>query len=113
MLSLPIDFPGMAYNRAIKGGEMVREELMERSDDEGQDMLSKMLFVRDENGERLNEMEICNNIIGLLVASFDPTSSTLTTVINYIAQLPHIYEHVLKVEQMEVERSKGHDELLA
>ncbi|KAL8482591.1 hypothetical protein ACS0TY_028672 [Phlomoides rotata] len=124
MLSLPLDFPGTAYSRALKGGKVVREELKRivkqrrkelmgrRSDDEeGQDMLSKMLLVRDEDGELFNEMEICNSVIGLLIASFDTTSSAVTSVMNYLAQLPHIYENVFK-EQMEVAKSKGPDELL-
>ncbi|KAL8482586.1 hypothetical protein ACS0TY_028668 [Phlomoides rotata] len=123
MFSVPIDLPGTAYNRAIKGGAMVREELMriikqrrkeliESNDNEGRDLLSKMLLVRDEDGVLLSEMEISNNIIGLLVASFETTSSAVTAVMNYLAELPHVYEEVLK-EQMEVARSKGPDELLA
>lgn len=107
MFSVPIDFPGTAYNRAIKGGAMVREELMriikqrrkelnESNENEGKDLLSKMLLVRDEDGELLSEMEISNNIIGLLVASFETTSSAVTVVMNYLAELPHIYEGVLK-----------------
>ncbi|PIN01714.1 Cytochrome P450 CYP4/CYP19/CYP26 subfamily [Handroanthus impetiginosus] len=122
MFSVPIDFPGTAYNGAIKGGKMVREELMkiiknrrkemmEKKEIEGRDLLSKMLLVTDEDGKFLSEMEISNNIIGLLVASFETTSSAVTAVMNYLAELPHIYEEVLR-EQMEIAKSKGPDELL-
>ncbi|KAL0360108.1 UNVERIFIED_CONTAM: Beta-amyrin 28-monooxygenase [Sesamum radiatum] len=116
------DLPGTAYNRAIKGGKMVREELMriiterrkeltEKKETEGRDLLSKMLLVTDEDGQFLSEMEISNNIIGLLVASFETTSSAVTAVMNYLAELPHIYKQVLE-EQMEIAKSKGPDELL-
>ncbi|PIN10908.1 Cytochrome P450 CYP4/CYP19/CYP26 subfamily [Handroanthus impetiginosus] len=122
IFSLPLDLPGMAYNSAVKGGKMVREELMriirerrkemmEKKEMEGRDLLSKMLLVRYENGEYLSEVEISNNIIGLLVASFETTSSAVTAVINYLAELPHIYEEVFK-EQMNIAKSKGPDEHL-
>ncbi|KAL0365818.1 UNVERIFIED_CONTAM: Beta-amyrin 28-monooxygenase [Sesamum radiatum] len=122
MFCVPIDLPGMAYNRAIKGGKMVRKELiriinkrrkelLEKKETGHQDLLSKMLLVTDENGQFCSEMEISNNIIGLLVASFDTTSSAVSSVINYLAQLPHIYEEVLK-EQLEIAKSKRPDELL-
>ncbi|KAK4433636.1 Beta-amyrin 28-monooxygenase [Sesamum alatum] len=125
MFSVPIDLPGTAYNRAIKGGKMVRQELMRiinkrrkelmmettNESTKRPDLLSKMLLLTDENGQFFSEMEISNNLIGLLVASFDTTSSAVTAVINYLAQLPHIYEEVFK-EQMEIAKSKGPNELL-
>ncbi|KAH6776679.1 hypothetical protein C2S52_014240 [Perilla frutescens var. hirtella] len=101
MFSVPIDLPGTAYNGAIKGGKM----------GEGRDLLSKMLLVRDEEGQFLSEMEISNNIIGMLVASFETTSTAVTVVMNYLAELPHIYDEVFK-EQMEIAKSKGPNEML-
>ncbi|KAA8538618.1 hypothetical protein F0562_028188 [Nyssa sinensis] len=122
LFSVPIDIPGTAYNRAIKGGKMVREELLaiirhrknellENKDVTFHDLLSRMLLVTDENGEFLNEKEISNNIIGLLVASHDTTSTAVTFVLNYLAELPHVYTMVYK-EQMEIAKSKGREELL-
>ncbi|KAI5668430.1 hypothetical protein M9H77_18283 [Catharanthus roseus] len=126
MFSVPIDFPGTAYNGAIKGGKLVREELlriirerrkelmMENNNKEisgGRDLLSRMLLVRDEDGELLSEMEISNNIIGLLVASYETTSTAVTFVLKHLAELPHIYSEVLK-EQMAIANAKGSDELL-
>lgn len=107
MFSMPIDFPGTAYNRAIKGGKMVRDELMriikqrrnelmENQETAGRDLLSKMLLVTDEDGQLMSEMEISNNIIGMLVASFETTSSAVTSVLRYLAELPHVYEQVYK-----------------
>ncbi|KAA8538613.1 hypothetical protein F0562_028193 [Nyssa sinensis] len=122
MFSVPIDFPGTAYNGAIKGGKMVRAELLaiirqrkkELSANKEmvfEDLLSRMLLVTDEDGNFLNEMEISNNIIGLLVASHETTSTAVTFVLNYLAELPHIFSEVYK-EQMEIAKSKGSDELL-
>ncbi|CAI9093063.1 OLC1v1028469C1 [Oldenlandia corymbosa var. corymbosa] len=122
MFSVPIDLPGTAYNGAIKGGKMVRAELLkiirdrrkemsEKQETEGRDLLSKMLLVKDEEGKFMSEMEISNNIIGLLVASYETTSSAVTFVLKHLAELPHIYDQVYK-EQMAIAKSKGPDELL-
>nr|QNS29929.1 cytochrome P450 [Nothapodytes nimmoniana] len=122
MFSVPIDLPGTAYNRAIKGGKMVRDELMkiikerkkelmENKETAGRDLLSRMLQVTDEDGQFMNEMEISNNIIGLLVASYETTSTALTFVLKHLVEYSHIYSEVLK-EQMQVLNSKGRDELL-
>ncbi|KAL1533775.1 beta-amyrin 28-monooxygenase [Salvia divinorum] len=122
MFSVPLDLPGTAYRRAIRGGEVMRgelirifrerkEELKGRNEGETSDFLSKMLMVRDEDGKFMSEMEICNQVVGMLVASYDTTSSALTSVINHLAQLPHIYNEVFK-EQMAIAKSKGPGELL-
>ncbi|KAL0366865.1 UNVERIFIED_CONTAM: Beta-amyrin 28-monooxygenase [Sesamum radiatum] len=89
LFSVPIDLPGTAYNRAIKGGKMVRQELMtiikdrrkelmEKNETEHADLLSKMLLVTNENGQFYSDMEISNNIIGLLVASLQAQQSPLS-----------------------------------
>lgn len=107
MFSVPIDLPGTAYNGAIKGGKVVREELikiigarkkelMEHKETKGHDLLSQMLLITDDKGQFFNEMEVSNNIIGLLVASYDTTSTAVTFVLKHLAELPHIYNEVLR-----------------
>ncbi|XP_031114790.1 beta-amyrin 28-monooxygenase-like [Ipomoea triloba] len=124
MLSLPINFPGTAYNRAMKGGRMVRRQLMEvikerkaesslgKVEDEGRDLLARLLSATDEEGQHMNEEEICNSIIGLLVASYDTSSAAQTFVLKCLAEYPHIYDQVYK-EQMEIAKSKGPNERLS
>ncbi|PKI76234.1 hypothetical protein CRG98_003345 [Punica granatum] len=122
IMSLPINFPGTAFNKAIQGGKNIREELlsiirrrkkeiMENEDMAAKDLLSRMLLTKDENGRAMKETEIGNTIMGKLIASQDTTSTAIAFVVNYLAEYPHIYEQVLK-EQMEISRSKGPDELL-
>nr|GMD57807.1 beta-amyrin 28-oxidase-like [Ipomoea batatas] len=124
MLSLPINFPGTAYNRAMKGGRMVRRQLMEvikerkaesslgKVEDEGRDLLARLISATDEEGQHMNEEEICNSIIGLLVASYDTNSAAQTFVLKCLAEYPHIYDQVYK-EQMEIAKSKGPNERLS
>ncbi|KAL1533770.1 beta-amyrin 28-monooxygenase [Salvia divinorum] len=122
LFSVPVDLPGTAYRRSIRAGEVVREELMrmvkerkkemnEGNNGEARDLLSKMVMARNEEGEFLSEKEICNRVVGMLVASYDTTSYAITSVMDHLAQLPHIYDEVFK-EQMAIRQSKGPGELL-
>nr|XP_043626194.1 beta-amyrin 6-beta-monooxygenase-like [Erigeron canadensis] len=123
MISVPIDLPGTAYNRAIKGGKVLRDglmkiiatrrkELTENKEIERHDVLSRMLLVTNEEGRLMSEKEISNNIIGLLVASYETSSVAITFVLKHLAEHPHIYEQVYK-EQMEISNSKQAGELLS
>lgn len=107
LMSVPIDFPGTTFHRAIKGGKMIREELVaiirrrkqEMSENKEQgvkDLLSSMLLDRDENGEGMSEMDISNKIVGFFIASHDTTSTAITFVVHYLTEFPEIYNEVLK-----------------
>ncbi|XP_017221337.1 beta-amyrin 6-beta-monooxygenase-like [Daucus carota subsp. sativus] len=124
LFSVPIDLPGTPYNKGIKGGKLVRAELMkiiterrkEMSENKSEtvrrsNFLSRLLLVTDENGKFASEREITNNIVGLLFASYETTSSAVTFVLKYLSELPHIYDEVYK-EQMEIAKSKSEGELL-
>nr|GMD35833.1 beta-amyrin 28-oxidase-like [Ipomoea batatas] len=123
--NLPLNLPGTAYNRAMKGGNMMRRQLLQvikerkaeamssgKAADEGRDLLARLLSATDEEGQHMNEEEICNNLVGLLIASYDTTSAAITFVLKYLAELPHIYDQVYK-EQMEIAKSKGPNERLS
>ncbi|KAL7602042.1 beta-amyrin 6-beta-monooxygenase [Lactuca sativa] len=122
MISVPIDFPGTAYNHAMKGGKVLRDgllkiigtrrkELTESKEIVRHDVLSQMLLVRKEDGSLMSEKEISNNIIGLLVASYETSSVAITFVLKHLAEHPHIYNKVFE-EQMEITKSKKPGELL-
>ncbi|KAI6685629.1 hypothetical protein NL676_031542 [Syzygium grande] len=67
------------------------------------------MVTADENGRFLTKKEIINNLLLLLVASHDTTSCTVTMVIKFLGELPHVYEKVL-AEQREIavqKRSAG------
>ncbi|KAH6776677.1 hypothetical protein C2S52_014238 [Perilla frutescens var. hirtella] len=131
-VSLPINLPGTAFNRAIKGAKVVREEMMriieerrremmmtESKESEGQgqgrgrgrDLLSKLLLATDEDGNHLSDAMVANNLVGFLLASQATNSAAITAIMHFLSQLPHIYDEVFK-EQMEIAKSKGRDEVL-
>eukprot|EP00258_Populus_trichocarpa_P014133 XP_002325975.2 beta-amyrin 28-oxidase [Populus trichocarpa] len=120
ILSLPLNFPGTAYNRAIKGGNMIREEILglmkerrelisESKEPEFIDLLTRMLLVTDENA--MGDMEIADRVVGLLFGSHDTTSASISMAMYYLAGNPHVYTKVLK-EQMEIQKLKAPGELL-
>uniref|UniRef100_A0A7N2LKT7 Cytochrome P450 n=1 Tax=Quercus lobata TaxID=97700 RepID=A0A7N2LKT7_QUELO len=121
-VSVPINIPGTAYNRALKGGKVIRQEIFalikerkkELAENKGtvaHDLLTHTLLASDEKGRALDEMVIAGNILGLLIASHDTTSSAITSVLKYLAEFPHVYNLVLQ-EQVEIARSKGPKDLL-
>ena len=54
----------------------------------GDDMLSRVAQVEDEQGERLTDQEICDSIIFLLAAAHDTLASAFTSLIYYLAKHP-------------------------
>ena len=107
LVSIPVNLPGTAFNQAVKGGKLVREELLgiirkrkiELSENIGsahEDLLTRMLLIRDENGRGMEEKEIALRIIGFFIASYDTVSSAITVVLNYLAELPQVYAEVLR-----------------
>nr|XP_027081134.1 beta-amyrin 28-monooxygenase-like [Coffea arabica] len=108
LLSLPIDLPGFAYNGAIKAGKALRKEVMKiirqrkgevmenKEATEKRDSLTQMLLFTDEDGQFMSEMEIENNIISLLLASYVSTSNAVNFFLIHLAELPRIYDEVFK-----------------
>lgn len=108
VISVPINFPGTPFNSAIKAADSIRKELRaiitQRKMDglagkissSKQDILSHMLTTTDENGKLMNEMDIADKILGLLIGGHDTASAAITFVIKYLAELPQVYNEVLK-----------------
>ncbi|XP_030959352.1 beta-amyrin 28-monooxygenase-like [Quercus lobata] len=122
LLSVPINIPGTTFNRAIRAGKVVRQEILEvikqrkkeLSENDGtvaRDFLTHSLLELDENGKAINEMMIASRIMSLLIAGHDTTNSAITFVLKYLAEFPHVYSEVFK-EQMEIAISKGPNDLL-
>ncbi|KAL3642848.1 hypothetical protein CASFOL_013663 [Castilleja foliolosa] len=122
LISVPVDFPGTPFNKAIKAANFIRKELVEiikqRKVDlaEGkasgtQDILSNMLTTSDENGMLMHELDIADKILGLLIGGHDTASSACSSIVKYLAELPQIYEGVYR-EQMEIGKSKKGGEQL-
>ncbi|KAH6821960.1 hypothetical protein C2S53_020710 [Perilla frutescens var. hirtella] len=124
-ISMAINLPGTAFNRAMKGGKVVHSELMriikERTEElkkmknkesEGRDVLSRLLSATTADGHHLcDDTMVAGFLIGLLDGGQYETSSAIALVLSFLADLPHIYDGVFK-EQMEIAKSKAPNELL-
>ncbi|KAF2290127.1 hypothetical protein GH714_003056 [Hevea brasiliensis] len=111
IISIPIDFPGTPFRRAIKASQLIRKELLgiikQRKIDlaigkasNTQDILSHMLNTSDENGEFMNERDIADKILGLLIGGHDTASAACTFIVKYLSELPHIFQEVYKVMRL-------------
>ncbi|XP_028094228.1 beta-amyrin 28-monooxygenase-like [Camellia sinensis] len=118
MMSVPIDFPGTSFNRAIKDANLIRKELLtlikerkmavqQKNDDSIiiRDLLSHLLVTPDEDGKLMNDVEIADKIVGQLIAGYDTASTTITFILEYLAEYPYFYNEIFK-EQMEIAKSK-------
>ncbi|XP_050216155.1 beta-amyrin 28-monooxygenase-like [Mercurialis annua] len=114
LLSLPIDLPGTNFRRAVKAAKQLRGEFevmikQWKSDiSQSHGMLSQHLV---EEGQSGSDAEMAIRILALISASYDNVSTAMTFVVKYLAELPDVYDAVLK-EQLEIVRAKEADEPL-
>ncbi|KAK7359119.1 hypothetical protein VNO77_01065 [Canavalia gladiata] len=122
IIGFPINIPGTRFHKAMKAANEIRKEikvilrkrkvdLEEKRASPTQDLLSHMLLTSDPSGRFMTETEIIDNILLLLFAGHDTSRSVLSLAMKYLAQLPEVYDHVLK-EQLEISEGKEAGELL-
>uniref|UniRef100_A0A7N0T8F8 Cytochrome P450 n=1 Tax=Kalanchoe fedtschenkoi TaxID=63787 RepID=A0A7N0T8F8_KALFE len=122
IFSIPINLPGTWFSKGLKASKLIRETVMaiakqrkiewsENSAPPKQDMLSHLMMATDDSGKHMTESEIADNILGMLIGGYDPTSTACALVVKYLAELPEIY-HCVYQEQMEIRKSKSEGELL-
>ncbi|KAJ9167571.1 hypothetical protein P3X46_019193 [Hevea brasiliensis] len=116
LLSLPIDLPGTNFRRAIKAAKELRKEFevmikrwkRDRSPSQSQGILSQHLLELNEEGQ---ESDMATRILALISASYDNVSTAMTFVVKYLAEMPNVYDAVLR-EQSEIAKAKEADEPL-
>lgn len=101
IIEIPLNFPGTTFYHAMKAAKAIRKELLvtakqkKTASSASQDLMSHLLATADENGKFLTEEEIVNNILTLLFAGHDTSSSVITLLMKYLAELPDVYQKVL------------------
>lgn len=107
IISVPVNFPGTRFYKAKRATSAIKSQLQkivrqrraaleQRTAVPSQDLLSHLLVAPDENGKFMSEPVIVNNILMLLFAGHDTSSVAITMLMKNLAQLPDIYEKVLR-----------------
>ncbi|XP_030513901.2 beta-amyrin 28-monooxygenase-like [Rhodamnia argentea] len=84
-IAVPINILGTPFNRAMEGGKVIRQELLnvirqrkmeisEGNDANARDFLSRWLLDGDDDGTIFYDIDATNKIMGLLIASYDTTA---------------------------------------
>jgi cytochrome P450 len=93
----------MVASRAILDGIVYGEIAQRRADPDAErmDILSLLLGVRDEAGEGFSDKEVRDQVMTLMFAGHDTSTSTLTFMMHELARHPDVVER-LQAEQDEV-----------
>ncbi|KAL3510446.1 hypothetical protein ACH5RR_029847 [Cinchona calisaya] len=122
LVSMPINFPGTALNRAIKAYRLIikdlsatirqrRIDLSRHRSSSRKDFMSIMLSVKDDNGKFFCDDDINSHLAGLLLASYTTTRSTIFSIMKYLAELPEVYNFVLREQQAIADGKEPNDML--
>ncbi|KAK3037013.1 hypothetical protein RJ639_031587, partial [Escallonia herrerae] len=107
IIEIPLNFPGSRFYSAMRAAAAIRKQLAaiikqrrvaleQKTVLPSQDLLSHLLVSSDESGRFLTEAEIINNILTLLFAGHDTSSSAITLIMKNLAELPEVYEKVFR-----------------
>lgn len=107
IISIPVNLPGTRFYKAKKATSAIKNRLRtiarqrraaleHKTAEPSQDLLSHLLATPDENGRFMSESVIVNNILMLLFAGHDTSSVAITMLMKNLAELPQVYENVLK-----------------
>ncbi|KAL3617676.1 hypothetical protein CASFOL_037997 [Castilleja foliolosa] len=122
VFAIPLNFPGTEFYNGKKATTAIKKELgiivqqrrvalEQKKASPTQDLLSHLLVTPAENGEFMSESVIVNNILMLLFAGHDTSTSAITMLIKVLAEHPQVYDAVLR-EQNEIAASKEPGEFL-
>jgi cytochrome P450 len=84
-------------NAARELDTLIYSEIAERraSGERGQDILSLLLDAQDEDGNTLSELQIRDEVMTLLFAGHDTTTSTVSFMFYELARNPHVAEQLI------------------
>ncbi|KAH8938768.1 hypothetical protein BDL97_16G102100 [Sphagnum fallax] len=117
VISPPIDFPGTVYRNAKLSRERIcrlldtiicqrRKDMEEGKVSSHHDFLSVLINKLDDQDQLTANQEIKDNILLLMFAGHDTTSSTLAGVLKYLFLNPQCLQEVIK-EQKEIAITKA------
>ncbi|XP_055962199.1 abscisic acid 8'-hydroxylase 2 isoform X3 [Mercurialis annua] len=85
--SMPLDLPGTPFYKAMKARKQLNvrlKKLIEKRRQSGKQGGGLLGVLLDEKNNKLNDSQICDNIIGVIFAAHDTTASVLTWLLKYL-----------------------------
>lgn len=121
-LSIPLDLPGTRYHRAMTARSDIdrflsslihrrRRELEEGRASPDQDLFSRLLTLSDEDGKKLSDKEVMDNIVLFMFAGYDTTSLVMTMMCKMLWEHKDCYQKMLQ-EHKEILNTKQPNEKL-
>ncbi|VAI27052.1 ent-kaurenoic acid oxidase 1-like [Triticum dicoccoides] len=120
--AFPLDLPGTKFHGARKCrrklNAVFRHELEARKkvDKKCDDLMSGLMCTEDEQGKRLSDEEVVDNMVNLVVAGYESTASAIMWATYHLAKSPAALAK-LREENVALSESKGgslmitHDDL--
>jgi cytochrome P450 len=93
-----VDLPGFAFHRFANAkrelDRQIYEEIARRraAPDEGDDVMALLLETRDEAGDALSDVEVRDQVVSLIIAGFETTSSAVTWALYAMLKDRRIWE---------------------
>ncbi|XP_047318148.1 cucurbitadienol 11-hydroxylase-like [Impatiens glandulifera] len=113
MMSIPLKIPGTTFHRCFKAYEkaskLISDTMKERKENRQKqrgDLLDQLTYDMEKH-TFLNESNIPKIITGLLIASFETLSITLTLAIKFINETPLVLDQLLKENEEIVKNRKN------
>ncbi|KAK6163175.1 hypothetical protein DH2020_000039 [Rehmannia glutinosa] len=111
--SMPLDFPGTPFHKAMKARKSLNERLRKliekrrRSGESGGGLLG--ILLKKQKLNEISDSQIADNIIGVIFAAHDTTASVLTWVLKYLHDNANVLEAVVR-EQDGIRRKLQHED---
>ncbi|KAM3214718.1 hypothetical protein ACQJBY_066950 [Aegilops geniculata] len=108
----PFDFPGTASHGARKSRRKLdavfREELEARKkvDKQCDDLMGGLMQMKDEQGKKLSNEEVVDNIVSLVIAGYESTTIAIMWALYHLAKSPVVLAK-LREENIAMSKSKG------
>lgn len=108
------EVPGLSYKRGMDGRRLLEsfffEQLPAKRESDGDDMFSEFCRATDEDGARYSDREVVDHMIFLLMAAHDTTTSSLSSIVAYLARMPELQERLREEVTQRASEEMAYDE---
>ncbi len=111
--ALKIAIPGTPYWRGLQARKTIRryfyQQIPERRNQDNQDLFSRLCNIENEEGKRMSENEIVDNMVGIFFAGHDTSTIALSAII-YLLGKHQDWQEKLREEYQTItpENNTGH-----